>query len=82
MTSGHSVPEQTVRRNIVHLVVVMEEKHTKGRVFELHHCERTPVLSTRVPAWWLLGLQGSIRERPHVWADERLEREGGLGLQK
>lgn len=28
------------------------------------------------------GIVGSIRKRPHVWADERLEREGGLGLQK
>lgn len=57
MTLGHSVPEQTGRRNIVLLVVVMEEKHTKGGVFELHYCERPPVLSTNVPAWWLLGLQ-------------------------
>lgn len=57
MTSGHSVPEQTGRRNIVLLVVVMKKKHTKGGVFELHHCERTPMLSTNVPAWWLLGLQ-------------------------
>lgn len=63
MTSGHSVPEQAGRRNIVHLVVVMEKKHTKGGVFELHHCEKTPVLSTDVPARWLLGLQELSTER-------------------
>lgn len=28
------------------------------------------------------GILGLIRKKPHVWTDERLEWEGGLGLQK
>nr|KAF6495748.1 hypothetical protein HJG63_010137 [Rousettus aegyptiacus] len=66
MTSGHSVPEKTGKRNKVPLVGEMEQKRTEGEVFEQRHCEKTPVLSmwARLPsAWWVLGLRELSTER-------------------